>query len=187
MTPANTLPEVKFLNECFEYERDTGELVWKQRPLKHFPNRGRQKQFNTRFGGKKAGGIATVSVSAGRQYRVIRLDGILFYAHRIAYKLATATEPLVIDHIDGNTLNNRLTNLRTCTTADNSRNVKISETNKSGCTGVCWTERKQRWRAYITVGAKQIALGTHRRFDDAVRARKAAEKVYGFHPNHGTR
>ena len=187
MTMANPLPERQYLLECFSYEAETGSLTWRKRPIEHFSSSSRQKQFNSAFGGKRAGSIATVSVSAGRQYRIVRLNGVLFYAHRVAYKLATGEEPLVIDHIDGDTLNNKLTNLRTCTTADNSRNVKIRETNKSGCTGVSWTERKQRWRAYITVGARQIALGTYRRFEDAVRARKAAEKIYGFHPNHGTR
>ncbi|WP_324029306.1 hypothetical protein GC087_21515 [Pantoea sp. JZ2] len=186
MSKLNELPRQEYLMDCFEYGRKNGALIWKERPLEHFINASQQKQFNTKFSKKIAGSIATVSVAENRKYRVVRLDGVLFYVHRIIYKLKTGDEPMIIDHISGNTLDNRIENLRTCSITENCRNARISETNTSGCTGISWSQRKHRWRAYITVNKKQIYLGVFREFKSAVNARKNAESRYGFHPNHGS-
>jgi hypothetical protein len=39
--------------------------------------------------------------------------------------------------------------------------------------------------SYIMIQRKQISLGSHEKIEDAIAARKQAEVVYGFHPNHG--
>lgn len=64
-----------------------------------------------------------------------------------------------LDHIDGDKLNNRKNNLRTCTTAENSRNCKISKNNTSGYKGVSWNKERNKWTADIMYNYKHIYLG----------------------------
>lgn len=50
-----------------------------------------------------------------------------------------------------------------------------------------WAANNGSWTAQITVNYKRIVLGLYRTKDEAIAARKAAEKIIGFHPNHGRR
>lgn len=90
-----------------------------------------------------------------------------------------------LDHIDGNTWNNRLSNLREATTSQNLANSKTFETNTSGYKGVCWHKQHQKWRAYIVVSKKQHHLGLFTELHDAARAyRDAALKYFGEFARH---
>lgn len=64
-----------------------------------------------------------------------------------------------VDHISGNTLDNRLENLRPATAAQNAHNRKIPSTNKSGYKGVSWHTRTQNWVAKIYFRNEQFHLG----------------------------
>lgn len=88
--------------------------------------------------------------------------------------------PGSIDHINGDRDDNRISNLRDVPQVINQRNQGRHRSNKSGRTGVCWGTKRQCWLAYIKVNDRQIALGGFSKFDDAVKARIAAEKKYGF-------
>jgi hypothetical protein len=55
--------------------------------------------------------------------------------------------PSIIDHIDGNPLNNNIKNLRPATEMQNHHNMGISKRNKSGIKGVCWDKSKNKWFA----------------------------------------
>lgn len=89
-----------------------------------------------------------------------------------------------MDHINGNTSDDRWENLREVTNAENLRNRKQAKTNKSGVTGVCWYKRTNKWKAYIH-HVKKKHLGFYATIEEAIAVRKAAEKRYGYHPNHG--
>ena len=62
--------------------------------------------------------------------------------HRVIYFLNTGIDPeeKQVDHIDGNRLNNKITNLRLATNAQNQHNRKKSKNNTSGVTGVFWNK-----------------------------------------------
>lgn len=82
------------------------------------------------------------------------------------------------DHIDGNPLNNRRENLRLATPRENSRNKKVDVRNTSGYTGVCFDRGRNKWRADIKLPHQRKFLGHFRSFEDAVQARKEAEKLH---------
>lgn len=83
-----------------------------------------------------------------------------------------------VDHIDGNTLDNRRDNLRSATRAQNLQNHKVSRRNKSGVTGVCWHKRSQVWTVQISVHRRLVYLGTFRDLDEAAEVRRQAEIKY---------
>lgn len=110
-------------------------------------------------------------------------------SHRIAWLLFYGEWPEnIIDHIDGDGLNNRIKNLADKTYSGNSRNQKIRKNNKSGVMGVRFNETKRgkpKWEARICVDGKKKRLGFFDTFDEAILARKDAENKYGYHANHG--
>lgn len=92
----------------------------------------------------------------------------------------------VTDHISGDTLDNRGSNLRIATKTTNGQNSKINCDNTSGFSGVSFRKDTRKWVAKITVNRKVIWLGTnHPTKVSAIVARLTAEMQYGFHENHG--
>jgi hypothetical protein len=91
-----------------------------------------------------------------------------------------ADKNCVIDHINGNTMDCRKMNLRSCTHGENLRNRKVKENNKSGVTGVFWNNYipTPKWMAYIKLNYKFINLGYYDDKEDAIKARKEAEQKY---------
>lgn len=84
----------------------------------------------------------------------------------------------IIDHINRKRLDNRRENLRIATPQQNAMNKSIQPNNTSGVPGVSWRKDRNKWRAFITINRKQIALGNYENIDDAIAARKAAEEKY---------
>jgi hypothetical protein len=82
------------------------------------------------------------------------------------------------DHKNRNRADNRKENLRNATRQENARNTSLSSKNTSGYKGVSWKKDKKKWKAYITIGHKQIHLGYFDNKDDAVKARLEAEREY---------
>lgn len=83
-----------------------------------------------------------------------------------------------VDHINGNTLDNRRINLRIATQLHNCWNQKIRTNNKTGYKGVWWRADRNKWSSRITVNHKIIHLGHYADFQDAIMARAIAEKKW---------
>lgn len=64
----------------------------------------------------------------------------------------------VVDHINGDILDNRRDNLRVCLNKQNVRNAKLATTNTSGYKGVSWSRQRRKWVATI-YHTKSINLG----------------------------
>lgn len=79
-----------------------------------------------------------------------------YYMHKMVMMCGSDD---MVDHIDGNKLNNQKFNLRKCTQLENSRNRKLDKRNKSGYKGVSWYTRNGMWRANISINSKVITLG----------------------------
>ena len=84
----------------------------------------------------------------------------------------------IVDHINGNKLDNRKSNLRICTYTQNNINKCIQSNNKSGYPGVRWDERAKKWKVRITVNKKQLYLGYFINKEDVIKVRKQAEIKY---------
>lgn len=93
--------------------------------------------------------------------------------------IARADRGMVVDHINGDGLDNRKGNLRVCTQSKNlmNRNVKQRQ-NTSGHPGVSWHKSTGKWRADIMVDGSPIWLGTFKEKQLAIEARKTAEHKY---------
>ena len=84
----------------------------------------------------------------------------------------------VVDHINHNKLDNRKKNIRVCTVQQNLRNLTLRKDNTSGCTGVTWDKRVQKWFANIRVDKKIISLGYYTDLEEAIQKKKNAEIEY---------
>jgi hypothetical protein len=97
----------------------------------------------------------------------------------LMHRLIAGVPGKVIDHINHDKLDNRRSNLRSVSQRENNQNRgKQNKNNTSGVRGVSWCARRQRWETYINDNWRRVGLGYHAEFDDAVRARKAAEDKY---------
>ena len=83
----------------------------------------------------------------------------------------------IIDHINGDKLNNRKTNLRFATHKENMINRKISKNNTTGYIGV-YISKKMEYKSRIGVDRKTIQLGTFDNIEEAIKARLKAELKY---------
>jgi AP2 domain/HNH endonuclease len=103
--------------------------------------------------------------------------------HRL---LLDAPEGRMVDHIDGNGLNNTRGNLRLCSAFENQHNTRLRLNNTSGYKGVDWHRRSGRWRARVRVNHKTHHLGLYDTPEQAAEvARAFREKVHGEFANHG--
>lgn len=166
------LPSQEVLLALFRYEPETGRLFWRERPNCNV--------FNAKFAHKEA-----FTSDCGQGYRQGRIYGCLYYAHRVILKMTYGPIEGHVDHINGIRSDNRLVNLRSVSRSENQRNLSLPSTNTSGVIGVTWRAEKGKWRAQIKVGGKNYHLGYAETVESAVVLRKAAEKKFGFHPNHG--
>lgn len=171
------------VKELFDYDWETGNLIWKERPVEDFKTVRGAKIFNTQCAGKVAG-----CLNKPHQYWYITVDGVTYKAHRLVWAWHHGEWPEgQIDHIEvseNRRSDNRIENLRVVEASENQKNKLIYLTNKTGVSGVY--KRGNRWR--VTIGSASTAgsfLGFYEDFFEAVCVRKSAELERGFHENHG--
>lgn len=107
--------------------------------------------------------------------------GHRYLAHVICWVLYYKEWPEShIDHIDGNTFNNRKSNLRKVTQSENKHNPqKLQDNNTSGVPGVKYLKRDNTWMAALNIRGTRIYGGVYRNYEDAVEARRQLEVKHG--------
>ena len=162
---------VDLLNHLFEYDKETGNLIWKIKPSR----RGHHV---------KAGDIAGTLKSHG--YICVGINYNSYRAHRLIFLMHKGYLPKTIDHINGDKLDNRIENLRAATVGQNQHNRKTNANNTSGYKGVSWNKALKKWTARITLERKTINLGYFANVEEAAEVvRKAREELHGDFANHG--
>lgn len=166
---------VEYLRTRLRYEPETGKLFWLD-----------NEDMPTCWRVKHAGKEALTAYSNG--YRVGTILKKRRKAHRVAWALHYGEWPSdEIDHINGVKDDNRIENLRNVSRTENNQNHKKRSTNKSGVMGVERWEQTKKWRVRITVSGLRKHIGYFDCIGQAIKARLEAERLYGFHPNHGRR
>lgn len=145
------------LQEVLSYDSETGVFRWKVRT-------SNRVKVGDKAGAKFDG------------YLVIRVDGILHLAHRLAWFYHYGVWPSdVLDHKNRVRDDNRIDNLRDVTRQVNCQNASLSKANTSGAKGVSWAAEASKWEAFIWLNRKKKFLGYFDDFESAVAARAKAE------------
>ena len=160
----------KQLKQVLHYNPDTGIFTWL-----------------IKISGVKPGDIAgTKRKHDGKTYILISINGKKYRAHRLAFLYMIGRFPIeLVDHEDGDGINNKWNNIRETDPVNNNRNMRLRVDNTSGVPGVYWNKKDKRWQVSIKVGEDRGYIGQYADYFEAVCARKSAENFHGFHENHG--
>jgi hypothetical protein len=136
------------------YDPHAGTFVWKERP---------------RHSKISIGAVAGCTWATGR--RVIKIDGIMYYAARLAWFYMTKKWPKHdIDHENRNPGDDRWLNLRPANDTQQSWNMSFRTNNTSGYLGVNMT-LEGTWRAHARIGnRKKKHLGCFPTAEEAAKA-----------------
>lgn len=145
----NTIPP----NICKHLFYDSGDLYW-------------------RVAKKRRSLRSKVGCLSGAGYLEFIFNGIRLLNHRVIYYLHHGAFVGCIDHIDGNKLNNSISNLRLCSMTENNWNRKRDKRNKSGYRNVYYHRHTGRYEVHITANGVKHYLGL---FDCPKAASEVAE------------
>jgi hypothetical protein len=141
----NTREEILYY---FRYDKEQGKLFWQNHY--HGPTIKKLK-------GKEAGAVN----GATPPYRYIMLNEKNYPTHVLIFLIEHNYRPFQIDHLDGNSLNNKIGNLKACHTQNQNQRNKIIH-RKGRLPGVYFCNDTNRWRARVRIKNVKICLG---RFD----------------------
>ena len=151
-----------YLKQLFRYDDETGNLIWQI------------TKSATAFVGSMAGSINA------KGHINLQIDKKMYAAHQVVFMLHHGFIPCEIDHINGVKTDNRIENLRVCTSSQNKGNIGLLKSNCSGYRGVSLNKRSGMYHAQIKINGKQTYLG---RFatpkDAAIVYNKAAKEHFG--------
>jgi HNH endonuclease/AP2 domain len=154
------------MNPTFSHERLL-ELV------EYDPETGIFTNRITRANRAKAGDVC--GTNAGNGYTASNILGWHVRNHRLAWFYVYGKWPIdLIDHIDGDRANNRISNLREANRTENQCNRRIDQRSKTGVKGVFLCGKSKKYKAQITLGRKKFHVGTFRTVEEAEVAMKEA-------------
>jgi len=156
----------ELLHNLFTYK--DGKLFWKIKPS------------NSVNIGDVAG-----CLDSNNYYRV-RISNKMYGLHRIIFAMHYGYFPLIIDHIDGNSKNNLLSNLREATHAENAWNSKLHQKNTSKYKNVIFRKERNKWTCRLRINGKNIMRGAFDTPEEAnIYAIKLRKEMHKEFANHG--
>lgn len=178
----------EYLFECFEYNPETGQLTWKVRPEHHFKVAWMSAAQAVQIAGKVAGHPQRVR-RTDLFYLRVGIGNKLYQAHQIIWTMMNGAIPpkMLVDHIDGNGLNNRLLNLRLVDHVGNAKNARLPKNSTTGVCGVMWNKQRLKWQVHGSQDGRKKHLGLFDTLLDAVATRLAFNRNNNYHALHGTR
>lgn len=153
------------LRELMSYDPERGEFRFLRRP------KNNKARVGDLVAGHPRGG-----------YLRVRADGKFYSVHRLAFLYMTGKWPTdEVDHINRDRADNRWSNLRAATRAENMQNKSVYRNKRtSQIPGVSWYARSKRWKAQIQISGKKFGLGYFESEQEAAAAYAAAKKT--LHP-----
>jgi hypothetical protein len=153
------------MKDKLRYDPDTGKFFW-------LANVSTRVKAGDKAGCVKSDGY--VSICVNKKY---------YKAHRLAWYFTHGVWPTgQLDHINGNRIDNRISNLCSVTSAQNHQNRKKPTTNTSGYVGV-YKDVSGKWAARIRVKPHRIFLGLFETPEAAACAYTEAKNQYhAYHP-----
>jgi|DEB0MinimDraft_10_1074344.scaffolds.fasta_scaffold133556_1 hypothetical protein len=138
------LPEQAYLKERFYYNTETGDLTWRVPPA----------QSKANYGDTYGSVTSTRGSNGTKTYRMGRLLGVDFYAHRLIWMWMNGEDPgnKIVDHKNGDGLDNSWKNLRLLTRGQNVANQPGHRRRKTPHKGVY--RHKKGWIAQVRRGGK---------------------------------
>lgn len=163
--PRQSMPDYDLLHTLFEYK--DGTLY------------NRITRNSRAVAGEKSG-------SYSGKYALVAVNGIPWQMARIIYFMHHKELPAYVDHINGDTWDNRIENLRAATPRQNQLNHAKSSANKSGVKGVSWSTKYQKWYACLRINGIAKNLGYYVNLDDAKEfIELVRSEAHGVFANHG--
>lgn len=146
-------PEIDkaYLKEFIRYNRDSGEFIWAKPPNNAI----------------KVGAVAG-SVNP-RGYIELKIKNVSYKGHRVAWFIEFGVMPTSgIDHINGNKLDNRISNLRFANDSQNQQNLRgPTKRNSTGFLGVSFNKRVKKYQSMIRANGVNHWLGYFNTAEDA--------------------
>lgn len=156
---------VEYLHSILDYDPDTGVFRWRRRD-----------DLPVQWNGKWAGNIAGSPSSSG--HILIGISRSKYCAHRLAWLYMTGELPSEIDHINADKTDNRFSNLRIATRAQNNANKRVQRNSRTGVKGV--SKFRNKYRAQMWIDNKHIHIGVFDTLEQAKEAHAAAyTKLHG--------
>jgi hypothetical protein len=133
------------VREMFDYRED-GNLI---------------RRYAMMGNGNYAGRVIGTKPKGTRsdRYSSTKINGQHWSVHKLIYLYHYGVIPQHLDHINQNSSDNRIENLRIATVSQNMCNRKIFANNTSGCKGVSWHKKQSRWFVYVDVNKKRKNIG----------------------------
>ena len=131
----------------FDYDKQKGQVMWKFHE---------NPSVRTKLIGKEAGCVN----KASPPYRYLELNGEAFPLHVLIFILEKNYRPFQIDHVNGNSLDNRIENLKAC--SNQNINQRNRQSHRNGRLPGCYfCKCTNRWRAQVRIDNKIKHLGRY--------------------------
>jgi len=180
-------PPLEFLNQCIQYDPESGKMTWKDRPDSHFYSPKKAADWRQRNAGKEVGS-KSFNPDGRRQYIQFHLttrsgEKYFMRVHMVVFALEgqPIMTGLMVDHINGDIWDNRRSNLRLVTALQNTMNSAPHKRRIDNLPKNVFTRKnKPGFYARISINKKRIGLGVYSTPELAYEAvKKAALEHHG--------
>lgn len=188
--PRIQYPSIDLVRQCLRYE--DGKLYWLERSPSTFKDPSYAPRVNKRCSGKEAGCMSEYTDKQGKLHRrwCIRIFDIKLYRYQIVWALFNNEwiGKNSLDHIDRDSTDDRIENLRPASQKDQAGNCGKRSHNTTGYKGVIYIKSRGKYYAQMTISengkGKHIYVGSFNTPEEAHEAYcKRAKNYFGefFH------